>query len=253
MTSARNTRGFTLVELLVVIAVISAITALVVPAAMRALRTAKDAAIKTEVDMLHMAVMNYRNEYGNFPPSISGISNNTDPAVKHLRRLFVRCPDAIKQLDNVLKGTPITPANALGFWLSGYTGSPEYPLSLDKAGRRPLYDFDRSRLAPDTFRYSLKYTASSPIIYIDSARYLDADGEMLDGKTFYVWRDDLNFDPKKSPPPSLKATPNQAVLHPDSFQIICAGRDAEFYTDDDISNMWPGTWDEWKKKAVAGN
>lgn len=247
-------RGFTLVELLVVIAILGTITVIAVPVVMQAISTSKDAAIKTEIDMLHMGVMNYRNEYGSFPPSRSGITNTTDAAVKHLRRLFVRCPDAIAQLQAVLNGTPITPANALGFWLCGYTGSPEFPLRLPNASRRPLYDFDRSRLDPVTFRYRLTHTGSTPLIYIDSARYLDAgvDGSNIDGQQIFVWRDDPNFSPKTTTPPLLSADPNQAVLHPDSFQIFSAGRDGEFYTDDDVSNMWPGTWGDFKEKMRKG-
>lgn len=244
--------GFTLVELLVVIAILGTITVIAVPVVMQAISTSKDAAIKTEIDMLHMGVMNYRNEYGSFPPSRSGITNTADAAVKHLRRLFVRCPDAIGQLQAVLNGTPITPANALGFWLSGYTGSPEFPLSLPNASRRPLYDFDRSRLDPVTFRYRLTHTGSTPLFYIDGARYIDVDGITIDGRRFYVWRDDPDFSPNTAPPPLLSTNTNQAVLHPDSFQIFSAGRDGDFYTDDDVSNMWPGTWGDFREKMRKG-
>jgi len=239
--------GFTLVELLVVIVIIGLIAGISVPIVMQALTSARNAAIKTEIDMLQMAMMNYRNEFGSFPPAASLTAGQNDPAVKHLRRLFVRCPNPVAQLQSVLGNQPITPANSLGFWLSGYTGSPEFPLSVaNSAPRRSLYNFDRARLDTTSFQYRLSHAGETPVLYIDNARYMDVDGSSVAGQTIYVWRNDSMFAPRTTPPESLKSNTNQTVFHPDSFQIISAGRDKEFYTDDDISNMWPGTWGDWK-------
>jgi prepilin-type N-terminal cleavage/methylation domain-containing protein len=68
LSAARARGGFTLVELLVVIIIIAILAAIAVPAVMRATATAQNARIKTEIDMLHMAIQQYKNEYGSYPP-----------------------------------------------------------------------------------------------------------------------------------------------------------------------------------------
>ena len=67
--NGRRAAGFTLVELLVVIAIIGMITAIAVPTVFSAVRTARNAAVKSELELLHVALMNYKNEYGTFPPA----------------------------------------------------------------------------------------------------------------------------------------------------------------------------------------
>jgi hypothetical protein len=37
----------------------------------------------------------------------------------------------------------------------------------------------------------------------------------------------------------------QPAFNADTFQILCAGRDEQFGTDDDLSNFWPGTRREY--------
>ncbi|MFL2861425.1 MAG: type II secretion system protein [Pirellulales bacterium] len=88
-TTLPQRSGFTLVELLVVITIIGVLAALITPAVFQARRTGQISAIKAEIDLLHMAMMHYKNEYGSFPPCSSGTSSS-DPAARHIRRLFPR-------------------------------------------------------------------------------------------------------------------------------------------------------------------
>ena len=90
-----------------------------------------------------------------------------------------------------------------------------------------------------------------PYLYIDAANYNFVDfatngGNSVSGIKYFVWRQDKFFDPNTLSPMSLTAAGSPKPFNPDSFQIISAGRDGEFFTEDDISNMWSGTWGEWK-------
>lgn len=95
-SSAR--RGFTLVELLMVITIIGMLMALLVAGAMRAVVTAKVARITVEVGMLDTAVQNYKNEIGGaYPPDCTYLGTTqvfvdarNNRILAHLRKAFPR-------------------------------------------------------------------------------------------------------------------------------------------------------------------
>jgi len=187
--------GFTLVELLAVIMIIALLAGLLTPAVMRARNTARNASIKAEIDLLHMAIMNYKNEYGSFPPSRDFVGSvSADRVRKHLSRLFPRMTttgtsDAYRnELGNGLNtvqspylvyvpssGAP-TPVldvnNALYFWLAGYSDSPTNPFT--GGPRKKLFDFDVSRLystGSTSGHYAPANLKESPYLYRDSGAY----------------------------------------------------------------------------------
>jgi prepilin-type N-terminal cleavage/methylation domain-containing protein len=269
--------GFTLVELLAVIMIIALLAGLVTPAVMRARNTARNAAIKAEIDLLHMAIMNYKNEYGAFPPCLSGVGAGT-PAAKHILRNFPRCDVIATQVQ-----TSVTPANALLGWLGGYTDQPTRPVAgedlnndnvidpgedlngnnqLDKLARKRLFDWDQSRTDTRGLVYFPSGKKGSPYIYINSSSYplLDSGTSVARGWppqaptpassfTFNVGQDEVTIsigtyyplhlpDPASASPLRTGTTP---YFNADTFQILCAGQDEEFGTDDDVSNFWRGT------------
>lgn len=62
-------RGFTLVELLAVIAILSILMALIIPAVMNGRRSARVAQVVTEVGTLTSAINNFKQDFGIEPPS----------------------------------------------------------------------------------------------------------------------------------------------------------------------------------------
>lgn len=91
-------RGFTLVELLMVITIIGMLMALLAVGAMRAVVTAKIARITTEVGMLDTGIQNYKNEIGGaYPPDCSYLGTSqqwvdarNNRILAHLRKAFPR-------------------------------------------------------------------------------------------------------------------------------------------------------------------
>ena len=262
-SSARRS-GFTLVELLAVIMIIALLAALVTPAVMRARNTARNAAIKAEIDLLHMAIMNYKNEYGTFPPSI-GVSGSTNFAYKHLKRNFARASDSA--LPGVPLAGSVAPSTAMLSWLGGYTDDPTDPLALVNTSltRKRLFDWDRARTDATGLVYFPSGKKGSPYVYINSSSYplLDSGTSTAQGWppkaptpaspfTFTVGQDTVTISPGTYYPlhlpdpgaASLLAslqTGTTPYFNADTFQILCAGQDEEFGTDDDLSNFWPGT------------
>ncbi len=211
--------AFTLVELLVVIGILAILAALITPAIFQARVSARNAAIKAEIDMLHMAVMNYKNEYGSFPPCFS-VAGTSGPAATHAKRLFPRStpnPDSR------------SPENAVVRWLRGYSSDPTDPFG---AGRKKMFDFDESRVtSADEYHPSGK--AGSPYVYIDAGNYrYDDDGNPVTPEILQPFTVGGN---------TYTADPN---ANPDTFQILCGGLDETFGgtgAADDLSNFWPGT------------
>jgi prepilin-type N-terminal cleavage/methylation domain-containing protein len=260
--------AFTLVELLVVIGIIAVLAALVTPAVMRAQASARNAAIKAEIDMLHMAIMNYKNEYGSFPPAISGTAAAL-PAARHLQRLFPRCPKDPTQNPSVnvpqqlaaafpTNANPkaITPMNAIAFWLSGFSDDPMQPMTGTRIKR---YDFDMSRIDQTTGMYHPTGKPESPFIYLPSGNY----GDSWPAATYTYTHNGASYTIYAGTYRAPLRTATE-YFNPDTFQILCAGRDgvwSEDYngngvldvgedvngngsldtSDDDLSNFWPGT------------
>lgn len=80
--------GFTLVEMLVVIVIIGILAGLITGAALQARVTAKNYVIFQEIKQLEVALNEYKNKYGDYPPDFT----DTTAVTRHLAKAFPRYP-----------------------------------------------------------------------------------------------------------------------------------------------------------------
>ena len=81
----RNRAGFTLIEVLVVIAVIAMLAALVAPNVFQHVGTAKDATARSQIELLGAALDAYRLDNGRYPSTDQGLDAlQVEPSIQPL-------------------------------------------------------------------------------------------------------------------------------------------------------------------------
>lgn len=177
-------RAFTMVEMLVVIVIIAILAGLLTGAAIMARGAGRVAVMRTEISQLEMALEQYRNLYGEYPPDFAliahpdaTVANQAQRSVlQHIRKRWPRFqprdpntgnPVAftwINVCNHVLNGTGVdfnlmTPAGALVFWLGGtaenvsdwrpqgFHSDPSNPFKPGLPRERPLFTFKQERIA----------------------------------------------------------------------------------------------------------
>jgi prepilin-type N-terminal cleavage/methylation domain-containing protein len=182
--------AFTLTELLVVITIIAVLAALSTAGVMRAMSTARQTGMKTELDQLDAALKSYKEKYGSYPPCNLDLTNTQALAAlrSHVARAFPRYNIAGLQSDLQQVGLRLDafrPDQALVFWLKGFSPDVSNPfVSADgqqivynpstntstKTGpvkTSPFFEFDQGRLlsvaageSPAYFPRGVKVTSS---------------------------------------------------------------------------------------------
>ena len=76
----RNNKGFTLVELLVVIVVLAVLAAIVLPKFMNSSKRSKESALRSDLKLLRNAVDLFRTDTGLYPAQLSDLAAAAKPA-----------------------------------------------------------------------------------------------------------------------------------------------------------------------------
>ncbi|MBA4016378.1 MAG: hypothetical protein C0483_04245 [Pirellula sp.] len=204
--------GFTLVEMLVVIAIIGMLMALVSVAVWKALERARMTKIIVEIGQLQTAIQSYKEKHLQYPPCMAEI-NLTNRKVHFMRHVQVAFTNAnygtaesnFNNLrSNLMTGTGVTAqvynykdmagvvkpldlntldqAEALVFWMGGFPTPFNSGSSASIANRR-IFGFHRDQDSPfrrdaagteglDPLRYR-----TDPFFQFDETRLTDQDGD----------------------------------------------------------------------------
>ncbi|WP_164103376.1 type II secretion system protein [Candidatus Laterigemmans baculatus] len=189
-------RGFTLVEVLIVITIIGVLAGLLIPAIGVVIERGKVGRIKMEVTSLAMAAEAYHNKYGDYPPDFS----DWGVVQRHFRKAFPRMASGeMTLLTNLTHDSSgnfipvaIDRAEALVLTLGGYSSDPVNPLTgpggpLEYIGSgdvtnpanyqyradrdNALFTFDVSRLTVTPMDASAPLSATNKLSSTDEAEF----------------------------------------------------------------------------------
>jgi prepilin-type N-terminal cleavage/methylation domain-containing protein len=250
-------RGFTLIEMLVVVVIIGILAGLVSVAAIRARGTARVAEIRMEIATLEQGLEAFKSKYGDYPPDFT----DTAAVKRFIARAWPRYTGNWENESEIVAGVR-NPSAAICFWLGGLRGegfnsNPRTPFLYNSGSMTgPFFDFKTDRVkglsfsetAPLAYYYQPNATADThPYVYFRAG----SNGYLYDSK------------PKEWTAPdgtTVKACYDLGGkwAKPKSYQIRAPGMDGIHGTGvdypegsdyseqqyDDISNFSDGTFED---------
>ena len=231
-------KGFTLVELLVVLGIIAMLMALAAGGAMWAVNAGRRTSMGIEIAQLHEGVEAYKNATGDYPPNF----RDANALIRHIRRVYPRISPAEFNavIDTSTSPPTVRPAmqldegEALMFWLIGTRNDPVYPFGLtggSNSERKNYFQVDDRRLVSldgDPWpSMRSKYAKDTFYLYVDSRAY-PYFGAVTAAGVYVNPPMNAEGDPHTARPYLDSVTPAPSFVKPTSFQILCAGQDGEF-------------------------
>lgn len=256
-SSPRRTirRGFTLVEMLVVVAIIGILAGLISAVAVRAKRTAEQAVITVDFSELDRVLKVYKDKYGEYPPDGTNPTDANSNGIpdsfeRHFQKVFPRAnllselgilfqvykfpcdPSNPGQLQAFFQN--YTPATALAFWLGGMQDD-DYSTVAAKNPKSLYIGFSSNPMQPlsdktgSTFSTSASKSRTSPMFDFDTDRINDPTGAAVSNTIFrqYLGKANVPF-----PYVYFRAELNQKYpyLTPSTLGAQLSNR-AKFYMD----------------------
>jgi prepilin-type N-terminal cleavage/methylation domain-containing protein len=233
--------GFTLLELLIVIAIIAVLASMSLGAYWKVIQAARDAACKTEMSELSTALADFYSRFGALPPSDLTLASSLNAMPAPSRTFIQKCWPRIQPtglnwgVSGRLSGDQVlvfclggiqAGSSGQGVCL-GFSDDPQNPTRPGGTRIRPFYDFQSNRLVQmgggrgRGFSYTDAHNTGAVYMYFcakPQGNLYSADCRPCTN----------NLGQTSSVNPYMDATSPQHFINPDSFQLICAGKDGLF-------------------------
>jgi len=238
--AGRRTAGFTIVEIMIVIIIIVILAGLLLPAVLSALKRAKIAATRFEIQTtITLALGQYREDFGTYPPScvwVSGIKNDDEYEWHTLYADDRDTMDGAECLVYFLRGRA-----ARGLPVGTKTYGPYFEPKADALIPQTAGDVAGDKIDNDGLQ-AMQDAFRADCVYL----YFKADRTRPHGSEYNTRHNEQMKDTGGVDPGGTRIDPKPGrpvrdasgrYYNPTTFQIISAGLDGEYNTKDDITNF----------------